>query len=67
MLKINKKFIVDENNKKVAVQLDIKTFEKMERILEDFALAELMNENKDSDKLSIEDAKKFYDSLEKVN
>ncbi len=40
MLIIKKRYIVNERAKKVAVQLDIKTYEKMERLLEDYVLAD---------------------------
>ena len=42
---IKKRYIIDENEHKVAVQIDIAEFEKMEQILEDYALAQLMKEN----------------------
>ena len=35
---IERRYIVDENNRKIAVQLDIETFEKIETILENQAL-----------------------------
>ena len=44
---INKQYIVDENNRKVAVQIPIDVFEKMELLLEDHALFHLMKENQD--------------------
>jgi len=66
MLTIKKRFIVDEEDRKVAVQLDIKTFEKIEQVLEDYALGELIKENKQEDNLSLEEAKTFYKSLKKA-
>ncbi len=62
---IPKKYIVDENNKKIAVQLDIETFDKMEELLENYGLATLMMENQTEEKLSVAEAKTFYNSLEK--
>ena len=35
---ITKQYIVDENNRKIAVQIPIEDFEKIERLLEDYAL-----------------------------
>jgi hypothetical protein len=35
MLKIRKSVVTDNNNKPIAVQVDIRTFEKMEQLLED--------------------------------
>ncbi|MDF9795042.1 hypothetical protein OKW21_000305 [Catalinimonas alkaloidigena] len=48
---IKKKYIVDENQKKIAVQIDIADFEKIEQILEDYALGQLMKENDASENL----------------
>jgi len=47
---LERKYIIDENNKKVAVQLDIETFNKIEEIMENYALFNLMKEN-ESDEL----------------
>jgi hypothetical protein len=49
------------------VQLDIKTFEKIERALEDYVLGEKMMKNKKEDRLSVNEAKTFYKKLKKVN
>jgi hypothetical protein len=58
---IKKKYIVDENNKKVAVQIDIDTFNKMEKINEDYGLYKLIRESENDEKLSVEEAKaKLY-------
>ena len=65
MIEIPKTYIVDENNKKVAVQLDIQTFEKIEEILENYALVQLMKENEAEEKLSIAEAKAYYRTLDK--
>ena len=62
---IDRRYIVDENNKKVAVQIPIETFEKMEELLENYALVELMKENEGEDTLSINEAKAYYEQLEK--
>ncbi len=64
---IKKKYIVDENNKKIAVQLDIGTFNKIEEIIENYSLAQLMKENDSSKALRIEEAKEFYSKLIKKN
>ena len=42
-------YIVDEQNHKVAVQLDIKTFEQIEEMLENYALVNLMENSEDSE------------------
>lgn len=60
MLTLTKKYIVDEKNKKVAVQIPIETFKKIEDVLEDYALGQYISEVKDEKPLSIAEAKKFY-------
>lgn len=62
---IDRRYIVDENNRKVAVQIPIETFEKLEEILEEYALVELMKENEGEEMLGINEAKAYYDQLEK--
>lgn len=65
MLEIEKKYIVDENKKPVAVQLDIDTFNKIEELIEDYALGKLIEENSPEETLSIAEAKQFYKNLQK--
>ena len=60
-----RQYIIDEDNHKVAVQLDIDTFEKIEDVLENNALVQLINEDK-GDWLAVKDAKKYYASLDKA-
>jgi hypothetical protein len=67
MVEVKKKYIVDENNERVAVQIDIRTFELIEEILENFALVKLMEENNEEELLGSSEAKVFYDSLEKAD
>lgn len=63
MFDFKKKYIVDEENKKVAVQIDIETFTQIEEVLENFGLAKLISENSDDETLSVKEAKSFYNSL----
>ncbi|MBC8484603.1 MAG: hypothetical protein ISS16_02410 [Ignavibacteria bacterium] len=65
MEKIKRKYIVDEKNKKVAVQLDIKTFEMIEEIMENYALYQLMKENENEKTLDFKAAKNYYSKMEK--
>lgn len=65
MLTIKKKYIVDENQSPVAVQMDIKTFNKIERLLEDFVLVAKMKENNSKDRLQINEARAYYARLKK--
>jgi len=67
MLTIKKKYIVDERNHKIAVQLDIDTYEKIEELLENYALVKFMEENEDDELLGLEDAKKNYSELDKAS
>ena len=64
-MELRRQYIVDEANQKVAVQLDIATFEKIENVLENFGLVQLMNDD-DSEVMTIEDAKKYYATLDKA-
>jgi len=65
MLKIKKKYVVDEKKRPFAVQVDIETFEKMERLIEDYALGQLINENDPGDGLTLEESKEYYHKLVK--
>ena len=60
---INKQYIVDEKNRKIAVQIPIETFEKLEETLENFALVQLIKENESEDILGVNEAKAYYDKL----
>jgi len=66
MESINKRYIVDERNKKIAVQIPIDTFEKIEEILENYALVQLMKEHEDEEIFGVNEAKSYYDQLEKA-
>ncbi len=59
------KYIVDEHDKRIAVQFDIETFRKIEEALENYGLSELIKQSLDEESLSLKEAKSFYDSLEK--
>ena len=63
---IDRQYIVDEQNRKIAVQIPIETFEKLEEILENYALVQLMEENEGEETLGVQDAKSYYDQLEKA-
>jgi hypothetical protein len=67
MTVIRKQYIVDEEDRKVAVQLDMKTFEKIEEILENYALVQLMEENEGDSALGLKEAKMYYQQLEKAS
>lgn len=65
MLKIHKNIVFDENQKPVAVQIPIEEFERLEEIIENHGLSKLMDEVKEDERFSVEDAKKHYQSLKK--
>lgn len=61
-----RKYIVDENNRRVAVQLDIETFEKMEEIIENYGLAQLIREVDNDAPLTAHEAQTYYSTLKKA-
>jgi hypothetical protein len=63
MLDIKKRFVVDSSNRKKAVLLDMKTFERIEGILEDYGLAHYMKEVEGEESLDIEAARCHYAQL----
>jgi len=44
MLEINKNYVLDKDQKPIAVQIPIAEFEKIEEILEDYGLGKLIEE-----------------------
>ena len=67
MKEIEKKFIIDNENKKIAVQIDINTFERIENILEDYGLFKLIQENSEKEYFDLNEAKDFYKGLDKAS
>ena len=67
MLEIHKNYLLDSNQKPIAVQIPIAEFEKIEEILEDYGLAQLMDETKDDETLNKEEALKYLASLKADN
>ena len=64
---LRRQYLLDENNQKVAVMLDIKTFDRIEEALENYGLMKYILENKREKPLKAEEAKAFYKKLKKVN
>ena len=60
MEEFEKIYILDEQNKKVAVQINIDVFEKIENILEDHGLFKLIQEDEKKEYLGLNEAKEFY-------
>ena len=63
MLEIHKKIVLDEDERPFAVQIPIKEFELLEEVIENYGLSKLMDEVREEEKLSVEDAKTYYNSL----
>ena len=67
MEELKKTYIVDEQNRKLGVQVDIDTFNKIEEVLENYALVQLMKEQNDEDSFARDEALAYYQSLEKAD
>jgi len=65
MMQIHKKIVLDEDQRPFAVQVPIEEFERLEELIENYGLSKLMDEVKDEEKLSVEDAKAIYKSKKK--
>lgn len=60
-MEIARKLVIDENDQPVAVQLDVETFVKIEQVLEDYALGQLIAEVADDEALDLEAARAYYE------
>ena len=67
MSPIQKRTLLDEDDRPVAVQLDLATFEKMEALLEDYGLMQWMNEKTEEAPLGLEEARAYYAELSKAS
>lgn len=66
-MKITPSYIVDEENRRVAVQLDIETFDRIEETLENYGLYQLMElEEAEDNTMDLSDARRYYNSLNKA-
>lgn len=65
MLKITKQYIYDENRKLLAVQIPIEEYKKLEGFIENYIFANMLDDEKGKDVLSLEDAINFYNSIKK--
>ena len=63
MMEIHKKIVLDEDERPFAVQIPIKEFERLEEVIENYGLSNLMDEVKNEETLSVEEAKAYYKSL----
>ena len=67
MLEINKNYVLDNNQKTIAVQIPIAEFEKIEEILEDYGFAKLIEEVENDPTLSKEEALKYLAFINNKN
>ncbi len=65
MLKIHKNYILDENQKPIAVQIPLAEFEQIEEILENYGLAKLIEEVENDEVLSKQEANEYLQRLRK--
>ena len=63
MLELHKSYVIDENQQPIAVQIPLEQFEKIEEILENYGLAKLIEETEGDERLSKEQALKYYNSI----
>lgn len=67
MLEIPKQYVLDEQQRPLAVQIPIAVYNQIEEILEDLGLAKLMQDVENDDLLFEEDAYSYYQSLKIKN
>jgi len=65
MLKMKKKYVVDEHNEPVGVILDIETFQELESLLEDNMISKAIKYVEAENALPIDEARKLYGKLKK--
>lgn len=63
---IKRQYIINEDNQRVAVQMDIETFEKIEEALENYGLYKLMAASDDDAELELDSAREEYELIEKA-
>ena len=67
MLEIPKQYVLDEQQRTLAVQIPISVYNQIEEILENFGLVKLMEEVENDDLLTGNDAYLYYQSLKAQN
>ena len=65
MFHLKPNYVTDSDNKKVAVQLNIETYEKVEEILENYSLYKLMEDEPSEKAMQVKEAKAYYKKLKK--
>ena len=64
-MQIRKKYVMNERNEPVAVLLDLATFQKIERLLEDYVLGQSMRAVENEPGLDLQAARRRYARLKK--
>jgi len=67
MLDLKKTYVVDEQNRRIAVQIDIETFKRIEEALENYGLTQIIKANSREETVNLADAQSFYKTLEKAD
>ena len=67
MLDIPKQYVLDDQQRTLAVQIPIEVYNQIEEVLEDFGLAKLMEESENDELLSGSSAYSYYQSIKKQN
>ncbi len=65
-----RRYLVDDHHQRIAVQLDIQTFEKIEELLENYALVQFMRQEEEEDAeelLELTQAQAYYQTLPKAS
>lgn len=65
MLNIQKYYVYDESQKPIAVQIPVVDFERLEELIENYGLSELMDETLTEERLTGESAINYYESQKK--
>jgi len=63
MLEIHKSYVIDENPQPIAVKIPLEQFYKIEEILENYGLAKLIKQTEGDERLSKDQALKYYNSI----
>jgi hypothetical protein len=63
MLTIKKQYLVDEQQRPVAVVLDLETFAKIEELLEDYGLTKAIHEAQYDTMVPLEEARKRFSRM----
>lgn len=64
MSEIKRQYVISEDNRPVGVIIDISTFERIESILEEYGLAQYINEADDEEPLKRAEALKYYKKIQ---